>query len=225
MLSHSLRELFAGNYIRHCSDTDSLRYVGDDEDFIFFFNLIFVSLKISIDLTVGADPNLTDDKGDTVLHIIIREEKLAKCADMFIKAIYPNGRKLDLEIENYDSQTPLLLAARLKRIEIVHSLLKAGASIEGVYKRDGNNILHIAVSEHSEELVSLILNETKIDVNRKNNANQRPIELAEAATPLNRKILKLLRNRSDEMDQVSDCQYFINDEFSSRIIGFDVIFD
>lgn len=118
---------------------------------------------------------------------------------MFIKANYPNGRKLNLEIDNYDSLTPLLLACRLGRIEIVHSLLNAGASIDGVYKKDGNSILHIAVSENSEDLVALILNQTDIDVTRKNNANQMPIELATAFTPPNRKIIDLLKNKYDQV--------------------------
>lgn len=165
---------------------------------------------------LGADPNLTDDKGDTVLHVIIREEKLSKCADLFIKANYPNGRKLNLEIENYDSLTPLLLAVRLNRIEIVHLLLDAGASIDGIYKKDGNNILHIAVSENSEELVSLILNRTAIDVTKRNNANQMPIELAAAAEPQNLKIICLLQNK---YEQVSEKNYFIDDEECSCIFG------
>lgn len=165
----------------------------------------------------GVDPNLTDDKGDTVLHVLIREEKLSKCVDIFLKADYPNDRKLNLEIENYDSFTPLLLAVRLKRIEIVESLHKAGASIDGVYKKDGNTILHIAVSENSAELVSLILNETTIDVTRKNGANQMPIELATAAIPSNRKIINLLMNKKhDQVSVNNDC---CNDELLCNSTG------
>lgn len=151
----------------------------------------------------GADPNLTDDKGDTALHVLIREDNVYNCADVLIKANYPNDRKLNLEIENDDSLTPLLLAVRLNRIEIVHSLLNAGASIDGVYKKDGNTILHVAVSENSEDLVALILNHrTAIDVTRRNNASLMPIELAAAATPPNRKILDLLSKKYDQVSHL-----------------------
>ncbi|XP_037036644.1 nuclear factor NF-kappa-B p110 subunit isoform X3 [Bradysia coprophila] len=149
-------------------------------------------------IRLGADPNVTDYKGDTALHVIIRDDKLFKCADLFINGNYPSHRKLNLEIENFDSLTPLLLACRLNRVEIVHSLLKAGVSVDGAYKKDGNNVLHIAVSENSDELVSLLLSQTTIDVTRKNNADQMPIELAMAAEPQNRKILHVLKRRYDQ---------------------------
>lgn len=138
---------------------------------------------------------------------------------MFIKANYPNDRKLNLEIENYDSLTPLLLATRLNRIEIVHSLLKSGASIHGVYKKDGNSILHIAVNENSEDMVALILNQTNIDVTRKNNANQMPIELATAFTPPNRKIHDLLKNKYDQVSVSYNIDELCN---STCIFGCDI---
>lgn len=155
--------------------------------------------ELTISFQLGANPNLTDDKGDTALHVLIREDNLYNCADLLINANYPNDRKLNLEIENYDSLTPLLLAVRLNRIEVVRSLLTAGASIDGVYKKDGNTILHFAVSENAEDLVALILNQTAIDVTRKNNANLMPIELATAASPPNRKILDLLNIKYDQV--------------------------
>lgn len=71
--------------------------------------------------------------------------------------------------------------------------------MDGVNKRDGNNVLHIAVSENAEELVSLLLSETTIDVTRKNNADQMPIEIAMAAEVPNRKILHLLKGRYDQV--------------------------
>lgn len=154
---------------------------------------------LNFDWLSGVDPNLTDSKGDTALHVIIRDDKLSKCADLLINANYPSHRKLNLEIENFDSLTPLQLACRLSRVEIVHSLIKAGVSIDGVYKKDGNSVLHMAVSENSEELVSLLLSQTTIDVTRKNNADQMPIELV--VDPPNRKIIHLLKSR---YDQVSD---------------------
>lgn len=150
----------------------------------------------------GADPNCIDDKGDTVLHVLIREERLSKCIDLFLNATSPK-HKLDLEIQNYDSLTPLLLAARFNRVDIVHSLIKAGASIDEVYSKDGNNILHFAVNENSEELVELILNNTTIDVTRKNSANKSPMELAIATKPPNRKILDLLSSKQDQVSDVS----------------------
>lgn len=164
---------------------------------------------------------MTDDKGDTALHVLIRDENLTKCADLFIKGNYPNNRKLNLEIENYDSLTPLLLAARLNRTEVVQSLLRAGASIDGVHKKDGNNILHIAVSENSEDLVASILSQTTIDVTQKNNANKMPIELAMAFTPQNRKILELLQPK---YDQVS-VDYWIDDDLcdSTCIFGCEIL--
>lgn len=158
-------------------------------------------------VSLGADPNLTDDKGDTVLHVLIQQENLSKCVDLFVNATYPNGITLNLEIENDDSLTPLLLAARLNRVEIVQLLLTAGASIERVHSKDGNNILHIAVKENSEDLVALILAETTIDVTRKNSANKMPIELANATTPENVKILHLLNNKHDQV-RTSEIKYY-----------------
>lgn len=136
------------------------------------------------------------------MHVIIRDEKLSKCADLFLNATYPNGRKLNLETENDDSMTPLLLAARMNRTEIVNSLLRAGVPVDGACKKDGNNILHIAVSENSEELVTLILNHARIDVTKKNNANQMPIELATAAVPPNYKIIHLLNSKYDQVSRL-----------------------
>lgn len=142
-----------------------------------------------------------------MLHVLIREESLNKCVELFLKSTYPRNIKLNLEILNYDSLTPLLLATRLNRIEVVQSLLNAGALSEGVYSKDGNNILHIAVNENSEDLVALILQQTTIDITRKNSANQMPIELATASTPQNQKILDLLHTKHD---QVSESDYTID---------------
>jgi ankyrin repeat protein len=68
----------------------------------------------------GADPDLQDTHGNTVLHILVINNKL----DMFKYAIKHPLRKANLKIKNYQNLTPLNLAAKLGRHNLFLEMLE-----------------------------------------------------------------------------------------------------
>lgn len=141
----------------------------------------------------GADPNIGDDKGRTPLHIAVAEN-FERCVMVIVS---PNNHTDDtiavnLNIANDDGLTALHIATRSSNLAIVKRLLDAGASPKISESKHGNNILHIAVEQGSEELVTYILAATNIDVTLTNTAGNTPFDLAAAANPPNIKIINML---------------------------------
>ena len=155
-------------------------------------------------LACGADPNHTDTAGSTPLHESVHA-KTPEClrlllnakADVDIKnnsvgtalarAVSlrnePDFSKLllshgaDIECTNYLGQTPLLLAAQYNHPKQVSLLLGKGANINASAS-NGTTAFHIAITYKSSAVVKVLLNNPRLDYERKPNNGSTAIHLA-----------------------------------------------
>ncbi len=105
------------------------------------------SMKILI--SKGADVNLQDAVGNTALHELAGILN-TKNADALITLV--EGRA-NLEAKNDLGQTPLLIAGKMKNMEAIKLLIKAGANKNAV-ETNGRNVLSAFVD--SEDHISVI---------------------------------------------------------------------
>lgn len=100
------------------SSYDNLAYFGE---YPLAFAACFCNKEIYDYLIAnGADPDLQDTHGNTVLHILVINNKL----DMFKYATKHPLRKANLKINNYQNLTPLNLAAKLGRHNLFLEMLE-----------------------------------------------------------------------------------------------------
>ena len=88
-------------------------------------------------LNANANPNVTDEKGYTVLHHAIHK----RCAVQTLQAIIDCGAHVN--VPNYKSVTPLNLACRKGNIDAMKVLLNAAVD-PNIADADGDTVLHHA---------------------------------------------------------------------------------
>jgi ankyrin repeat protein len=98
-------------------------------------------------LKQGANPNARDDRGEPALIYALHADRL-EAADVI--AAWPNT---DLEAENKEGQTVLMVAAYQGRLELVKQLLDHGAEVS----HSGWTALHYAASSGQIEVVRVLL--------------------------------------------------------------------
>lgn len=136
----------------------SLAMAGSFDD---FFNAIRQNNggKISDLLVRGFDANTTDSKGQTGLHLALREPS-PQVADILL-----NWSKTDINKLNAQGESPLMLAAIQGETELVKKLIKRGADIN----KTGWTPLHYAATGGHEELIMLLVeNNAYIDAESPN---------------------------------------------------------
>lgn len=95
----------------------------------------------------GADPNVRDERGQTALHIALKDEGESAMRSLLM---HPG---LDVNAANAAGETPLMLAALKGRLDWVRALAQRGAHIN----REGWSPLHYACSGPDRGVVAWLL--------------------------------------------------------------------
>ncbi|XP_053736960.1 NF-kappa-B inhibitor alpha-like [Synchiropus splendidus] len=126
-------------------------------------------------LKAGADPRLTDDGGNTALHIACKKGSLACFAN-----ITQNGSSRHLtsliSSTNYNGHNCLHIASINGFISLVESLVRLGADINAQEQCSGRTALHLAVDLQNPALVRRLL-DLGADVNCLNYGGFTPYHL------------------------------------------------
>ena len=106
----------------------------------------------------GADINVRDNKGNTILHIAV-DLLTQKDIEKILQVLLNNNS--DIECLNYIGDTPLSRAVRLNNFNATKFLVEKNAKIE-VKDYDGKSPIRLAVSSRFNETAEYLLN--KIDI-------------------------------------------------------------
>ena len=112
-----------------------------------------------------------DVEGDTPLHYTIKYGPAGINRKMIKQC------KSTLNCVNSRQETPLLLAAKEKKWEIVDILLSEGCSPTAV-DAEGNTILHVAAKNGNSDLVTSLLSEYRVYSEPRNNSGHTPLYYA-----------------------------------------------
>ncbi|NXO31807.1 NFKB1 factor, partial [Cisticola juncidis] len=116
-----------------------------------------------VKMLLAAQRHLTavqDDNGDNVLHLAIihlHTELVKNILEVMPDLNYNSI----INMRNDLYQTPLHLAVITKQAKVVEDLLKAGADVS-LLDRHGNSVLHLAVTEGDDKILSLLLRHEKV---------------------------------------------------------------
>ncbi|KAM9798056.1 NF-kappa-B inhibitor alpha-like [Neosynchiropus ocellatus] len=126
-------------------------------------------------LKAGCDPRLTDDGGNTALHIACKKGSPA-CFDIITQ--YSCSRHLTSLISgtNYNGHNCLHMASINGFISLVESLVRLGADINAQEQCSGRTALHLAVDLQNQTLVRRLL-DLGADVNCLNYGGFTPYHL------------------------------------------------
>ncbi|XP_063278220.1 nuclear factor NF-kappa-B p105 subunit isoform X4 [Prinia subflava] len=116
-----------------------------------------------VKMLLAAQRHLTavqDDNGDNVLHLAIihlHTELVQNLLEVMPDLSYNSI----INMRNDLYQTPLHLAVITKQAKVVEDLLNAGADVN-LLDRHGNSVLHLAVTEGDDKILSLLLRHEKV---------------------------------------------------------------
>ncbi|KAL4217242.1 hypothetical protein ACF0H5_023693 [Mactra antiquata] len=106
---------------------------------------------LDILLSSKCDVNVTDDNGNTALHLAVDEGNTE-----VVKKLIETGRCI-VDAMNNKGETALMKAAFYDYVEMVRSLLKDGSASPDVKNKAGQTALLIAIREGSHATVDLLL--------------------------------------------------------------------
>ncbi|MBI3651311.1 MAG: ankyrin repeat domain-containing protein [Acidobacteria bacterium] len=138
--------------------------------------------KVKALLASGADPNITDDTGDTPLmnSILARNKEL-------IALLLP---KTNVNKTNNDGFNALMYAAADGDAEIIKELISKGSKVDAQNQR-GYSALMLAVARENKEIVKELL-EQGVNVNLKNADGRTALSIGHYTN--NKEIIRLLKN-------------------------------
>ena len=122
-------------------------------------------------LNGNADPNITDDDGETFLHKAVRED----CTKGMLQAIIQHGA--DVNATNKDKVTALMIACMRGNMDAIYELLNAGADTN-VSDKDSRTWLHYAVYGDCDKEVLQTIISHGADVNATRNGNVTALMIA-----------------------------------------------
>jgi ankyrin repeat protein len=122
----------------------------------------------------GADINARTSKGLTPLHLAMRISYEQQSSE-FIEFLIVNGAKINIQ-DDY-GWTPLHEAIVRGNQLGVETLVSKGADI-GVRNFKGDNALHIAIQCTSYDIIELLVQTNKIQIDTKNNDGWSPLHFA-----------------------------------------------
>lgn len=156
-------------------------------------------------MAMGLDVNLIDQNGDTPLSLAVNENHIESVQKLV------ENKKLKIDLMNHKGSTALHIAVRNGKLEIAKLLIESGASYKAKNPKNGNNLLHEAVTADpcSTKMIKYLLkinNEFfKEDTNHSDHRAQR---LA-IARPCNEDVLELFKVEDD----ISGKYIYINRSF------------
>ncbi|XP_074541181.1 NF-kappa-B inhibitor alpha-like [Halichoeres trimaculatus] len=106
-------------------------------------------------LKAGCDPRLSDDSGNTALHIACKKGSMA-CFGVITQNCQRHVPAI-VSFPNYNGQNCLHLASINGYISLVESLVRLGADINAQEQCSGRTSLHLAVDLQNPTLVSRLL--------------------------------------------------------------------
>jgi len=112
-------------------------------------------------INAGADVNIRDNRCNTALHLACLNEN-ARCVKTIISAVYPQKEKkllANLEQWNYEGETCLFIACRLRNMPIVRGLVLNGANVNAREGRSGYTALHMAVETKANDVIKFLCEE------------------------------------------------------------------
>ena len=126
---------------------------------------------IKLLLNAGADPNITDGKGATCIHLAVSEG----CSKCVLETIVSHGA--DINIANKKNVTALMIACKKGEKDPINVLSNAKAD-PSIVDADGNTCLHYAAQNYRSTEVLHIIISHGIDVNETNNSDITALMLA-----------------------------------------------
>ncbi|XP_068198701.1 nuclear factor of kappa light polypeptide gene enhancer in B-cells inhibitor, alpha a [Antennarius striatus] len=106
-------------------------------------------------LNAGADPQLTDNSGNTALHIACKKGSLA-CFSLITQSCQHHLASI-MSFPNYNGHNCLHLSAINGYISLVENLVQLGADINAQEQCSGRTSLHLAVDLQNPTLVRCLL--------------------------------------------------------------------
>ncbi|XP_046558661.1 ankyrin repeat domain-containing protein 50-like [Haliotis rubra] len=119
----------------------------------------------------GCDLSLTNDDGNTILHVASVEGHLKIVRSILSK------KTVDVNTTGHCNRTAVMAAARFGHRKVFDLLVKNGSDLSAV-DSDGNNILHIACIGGHVEIVKYILTNVSVDNNSRGCNGMTPVMLA-----------------------------------------------
>lgn len=119
-----------------------------------------------------------DTQGNTAVHTCVLYGRI-DCLEAIIAACASRPGLLHLDIKNFDELTPLHLAVRTSKLDLIKCLVKSGASPYTTDAKTGDTILHTAVEHRALKSTKYIL---EIDTEKKlvnliNRADKTPLQV------------------------------------------------
>lgn len=113
-------------------------------------------------LQIGADPNIQDISGNTLLHYLAEKHRMPDVLQ-FAQILIENGTHVDLK--NNAGQTPLMIAIQHGQITFAEMLIKEGADINVRDKR-GEPLIVKVISCNADKisLLKRLLKQSSIEV-------------------------------------------------------------
>ncbi|XP_014229229.1 ankyrin-3-like [Trichogramma pretiosum] len=134
-------------------------------------------------LRQGADPHLTDDVGNTALHVMSFETHNKDLVEMFFKVNDELNQQLQIDARDSYGTTPLSLALLWSNKKMIEQLMRRGADPNLAKVDDESTPLHFICSMSSEKylagVVLKIINEDShqtVSINMRDRTGQTPLE-------------------------------------------------
>ena len=106
---------------------------------------------IRVLLKAGADTNIVDQGGQTVLMYAVYE----KCSKQVLQAIIDHDA--DVNATDKDNCTALVFACDKRHVDAIHVLLQAGADPNTSDDKACTCLMHVVLSDYSEEVLKVII--------------------------------------------------------------------
>lgn len=133
-------------------------------------------------LTEGANPNLFMENGDTLFTYVMRSDAPAAAEAVM------NDPRFNLNLSNRFGETPLMLAVFKGEEDMMNTLIKRGADVNGARNWTA---LHYAATEGRESMLKTLI-QKGADVNAQTNAGVTALHMA-ARKPSRAAVMTLLR--------------------------------
>ncbi|XP_022326507.1 uncharacterized protein LOC111126282 [Crassostrea virginica] len=154
-------------------------------------------------LKAGVDPNSTDCEGNSLMHIVI-ENGLYDMAEVLI-----SHDNYNINQEDRNGQTPLMLAVILGEEEIIRLLVRAGADINEI-NNAGKSALLIALEDAKFDIAEYLIKHGS-DVNIVDRLGQSALFLT-MSNISDHKCIKLLKKLIKAGYSFEKDKYWINDD-------------